>query len=45
MSAQQLERLSLLAERLTAILCPQDACALLSVLERLYRTEPFRGRA
>jgi hypothetical protein len=42
---QQNERLALLAERLGSVLRPQDACLLLSVLERLYRTEPFRGRA
>jgi hypothetical protein len=44
---QQLERLSLLSERLCSLLRPDDACMLLAMLERAYRTlriPPFRAR-
>jgi hypothetical protein len=44
MTAQQHERLSLLAERL-AVLRPEDCALLLAQLERAYRTLCFRGRS
>jgi hypothetical protein len=39
---QQHERLALLAERLAKVLRPEDACALLAMLECVYRLSPFR---
>jgi hypothetical protein len=41
----QHERLALLAERLAAVLCPQDCALLLAQLERCYRLLPFRRGA